>query len=158
MEDLKTFIGVKMIQAKPMNYHQFLSEIKNVNEAVAKHEVYGEDKGGYLVVYPDGYKSWSPKDVFEKAYFQLDRDNVITKDDCKRFIVKGNFTKVSPKSALVTYTTKTGFELNEISACVDPARFSEEIAMDVTKESAVDKLWSYLGFVLQWARTGITGK
>ena len=87
MEDLKTFIGVKMIQAKPMNYHQFLSEIKNVNEAVAKHEVYGEDKDGYLVVYPDGYKSWSPKDVFEKAYFQLDRDNVITKDDCKRFIV-----------------------------------------------------------------------
>lgn len=156
MEDLKTFIGVKMIQAKPMNYHQFLSEIKNVNEAVAKHEVYGEDKDGYLVVYPDGYKSWSPKDVFEKAYFQLDRDNVITKDDCERFIVKDNFTKVSPKSALVTYTTKTGFELNEISACVDPARFSEEIAMDVTKESAVDKLWSYLGFVLQWARSGIT--
>lgn len=156
MEDLKTFIGVKMVQAKPMSHYQFLSEIKKVNNTAAMNELYGPNQEGYLVVYPDGYKSWSPKDVFEKAYFQLDRDNVITKDDCERFIVKDNFTTISPKSALVTYTTKTGFELNEISACVDPARFSEEDCNGVTKESAVDKLWSYLGFVLQWARSGIT--
>ena len=23
---------------------------------------------GYLVIYPDGYKSWSPKHVFEESY------------------------------------------------------------------------------------------
>jgi hypothetical protein len=27
-----------------------------------------EDEPGYLVIYPDGYKSWSPKKVFEEAY------------------------------------------------------------------------------------------
>lgn len=27
---------------------------------------------GYKVVYPDGYESWSPQDVFEKAYRQTD--------------------------------------------------------------------------------------
>ena len=155
MEDLKTFIGVKMIQAKPMNYHQFLSEVKNVNEAVAKHEVYGEDKEGYLVVYPDGYKSWSPKDVFEAAYFGLEADNVISKNDVENFIDDGKFTQLSDKSAVVTYTGKTGFEYNEISACVDPARFREEIAMTVTKNSVMDRVWEHLGFVLQWAKNGL---
>lgn len=28
----------------------------------------GEYIQGYLVVYPDGYKSWSPKRVFEESY------------------------------------------------------------------------------------------
>lgn len=28
----------------------------------------GEYIQGYLVVYPDGYKSWSPKHVFEESY------------------------------------------------------------------------------------------
>lgn len=155
MEDLKTFIGVKMIQAKPMIYHQFLSEIKNVNEAVAKHEVNGEDKEGYLVVYPDGYKSWSPKDVFEAAYFGLEADNVISKNDVENFIDDGKFTQLSDKSAVVTYIGKTGFEYNEISACVDPARFREEIAMTVTKNSVMDRVWEHLGFVLQWAKNGL---
>ena len=27
---------------------------------------------GYIVKYPDGYESWSPKDVFEKAYRRID--------------------------------------------------------------------------------------
>ncbi len=31
----------------------------------------GEDKPGYTVVYPDGYTSWSPADVFEKAYIEI---------------------------------------------------------------------------------------
>ena len=38
-----------------------------------KHvEAYPEEKDGkqgYVVIYPDGDKSWSPKDVFESAYF-----------------------------------------------------------------------------------------
>jgi hypothetical protein len=30
-----------------------------------------ETRPGYLVVYPDGYRSWSPKEVFETAYRKL---------------------------------------------------------------------------------------
>lgn len=44
---MKTYIGTKIIEAAP--------EPKD-----------GQD--GYKVVYPDGYESWSPKDVFEAAY------------------------------------------------------------------------------------------
>ena len=155
MEDLKTFIGVKMVQAKPMSHYQFLSEIKKVNNTAAMNELYGPNQEGYLVVYPDGYKSWSPKDTFESAYYGLSCDNVITGNDVANFIDEGKFLQLSDKSAVVTYTGKSGFEYNEISACVDPARFKEEIAMTVTKNSAMDKVWEHLGFVLQWAKNGL---
>lgn len=44
---MKTFIGTKIIQAEPATK---------------------DGKDGYRVIYPDGYESWSPKDVFEEAY------------------------------------------------------------------------------------------
>ena len=52
---MKQYIGTKIIQAEPA--------VKN-----------GRD--GYKVVYPpDGYESWSPKDVFEAAYHETDGMN-----------------------------------------------------------------------------------
>lgn len=54
---LKKYVGVKEIQA------------------VVSHK---DSKEGYKVIYPqpDGttYESWSPKDVFEKAYAEIDLD------------------------------------------------------------------------------------
>ena len=58
---MKTYIGTKVIKAEPCK----------VWKEVGKHAI-GED--GYRVVYPDGYISWSPKDVFEKAYHELTHD------------------------------------------------------------------------------------
>lgn len=52
---MKTYIGTKIVQAEPCE---------------AKKD-YGSHKAGdpgYKVVYPDGYESWSPKEVFEEAY------------------------------------------------------------------------------------------
>ncbi|TLD84249.1 hypothetical protein [Helicobacter trogontum] len=48
---MKTYIGIKAIQAEPME--------KNGKE-------------GYKVIYKDGYESWSPKEVFEEAYYECD--------------------------------------------------------------------------------------
>ena len=47
---MKSYIGTKVILAEP--------EEKDGQE-------------GYKVVYPDGYASWSPKDVFETAYREI---------------------------------------------------------------------------------------
>lgn len=44
---MKKYIGTKVISAEP--------EVKDGND-------------GYAVVYADGYRSWSPKAVFEEAY------------------------------------------------------------------------------------------
>ena len=49
---MKKYIGTKIVEAEP----QIL-----IDGGI------GETRGGYKVVYPDGYESWSPKDVFEEA-------------------------------------------------------------------------------------------
>ena len=59
---MKKYIGTKTIMAKPMAKSE-AEKVLNRSLADAKG---GED--GYLVEYPDGYKSWSPKETFEEAY------------------------------------------------------------------------------------------
>jgi hypothetical protein len=53
MNSMKTYFGTKIVDAFPEDNTQ------------------GES--GYAVIYEDNYRSWSPKDVFEKAYQPLDK-------------------------------------------------------------------------------------
>lgn len=48
---MKQYIGTKILEAEPMEK---------------------DGAPGYRVVYPDGYESWSPSNVFEEAYRQAD--------------------------------------------------------------------------------------
>ena len=59
---MKKFIGTKVIMAEPMT----MTEAQKVLGREIKPATAEED--GYLVEYKDGYKSWSPKSVFEEAY------------------------------------------------------------------------------------------
>ena len=63
---MKAYIGCKVIKATPMKHHDFLEQIK-MDEGPFPLE----DKEGYCVEYPDGYMSWSPKEVFEGAYREI---------------------------------------------------------------------------------------
>lgn len=62
---MKKFIGTKVIMAEPMT----MTEAQIVLGREIKPATVEED--GYLVDYKDGYKSWSPKSVFEEAYREL---------------------------------------------------------------------------------------
>lgn len=62
---MEKYIGVKLISAEPC----YGLNNKCVDP---QNEHCGEEKEGYKVVYGDGYTSWSPKDVFEKAYRKID--------------------------------------------------------------------------------------
>jgi hypothetical protein len=55
---MKKYIGLKIIQAEPQ-------------KAPEQRGEYPKGSEGYKVMYPDGYVSWSPKEVFEKAYTEL---------------------------------------------------------------------------------------
>lgn len=66
-EKMPMYIGTKLVQAKPMSLGEYNKR--------RSWPITGEDlcKDGYLVRYqPDGYESWSPKEVFEQAYRQVD--------------------------------------------------------------------------------------
>ena len=60
---MKQYIGTKIIKAEPA-YRVDGKVFVKAN--IVPSGVHIED--GYKVVYPDGYESWSPKDVFEAAY------------------------------------------------------------------------------------------
>ena len=59
------YIGVKIVDAEPMNKYEFQMNIKGV-------DCKEDNQEGYKVIYEDGYVSWSPKGVFEKAYTPLE--------------------------------------------------------------------------------------
>lgn len=59
---MKKYISIKEVQAEPMN------ELQAVELGYARpNEDNHEWREGYHVVYPDGYHSWCPKNIFEKS-------------------------------------------------------------------------------------------
>ena len=62
---MKKYIGTKVIKAEPMT----MTEAQKVLGREIKPATIEED--GYLVEYKDGYKSWSPKSVFDEAYREV---------------------------------------------------------------------------------------
>lgn len=64
---MKKYIGTKTVNAKPMLLGEFIKQTGR-NPYVNDPKVHDNSEEGYIVEYGDSYKSWSPKDVFEKAY------------------------------------------------------------------------------------------
>lgn len=65
-KEMKQYTGTKTVKAMPMTMGEAY-ERKLLKNGVRPSEC-ETDKAGYLVEYEDGYQSWSPADVFEKAY------------------------------------------------------------------------------------------
>ena len=76
---MNKYLGVKIVKAEPW----LGIDNKCVNEVNGKQTIVltGLEKEGYKVVYEDGYTSWSPKDVFKKAYREIK-----TMDDLPKLI------------------------------------------------------------------------
>jgi hypothetical protein len=63
---MQKYIGVKLIEAKPMTSTEASMYLgRYIPDSVRGRE-------GYLVVYEDGYRSWSPKLTFERDYRPID--------------------------------------------------------------------------------------
>lgn len=63
--NMEKYIGTKVVKAESMT----MTEAQKVLGRELKPATLEED--GYLVEYKDGYKSWSPKSVFEEAYREI---------------------------------------------------------------------------------------
>lgn len=144
-------IGIKMVDLQPMTANEAVEKGYKTNSYV------GEEKG-YEVTYPDGYKSWSPKAVADKAYFRLadEHGEIIKQEDIERFVAKESVTTAGSKNTVVTLTTITGFEANGISSCVKPENYDVNIGKKFARPHAIEQIWAGLGFVLQWAKYGLT--
>lgn len=138
----QNYIGSKQIVAWP--------EIRTVEnkDGVTR-------QAGYAVKYPDGYISWSPKEIFEAAYLAQGHDasriNAQMVDD---FIAGHESTRLG-NHTVVLVKLRNGFTLIEESACVDPANYDHAIGEKYALEKAKSKVWHLLGFLLATARNGI---
>lgn len=137
---MKKYIGCKMVSAEPA--------VKGGKE-------------GYKVVYPDGYESWSPKDVFEKAYLQMD-DNKdlpsgisIGQKMVDEFISYCETHTLGDRTTVVRCVLRNGFVIVSSSSCVDPTNYSQEYGEEICMNEIKDKIWELLGFMLQTAVSGV---
>lgn len=102
---MKKYIGCKMIKAEPCKAWKNTDNNKIGDE-------------GYKLRYPDGYESWSPKEVFEKAYMQVGDNVTITQDNVDNFIKSVDVITMGDKTTVVRVTLVNGFEIVESSSCV----------------------------------------
>lgn len=144
-------IGVKMVDIMPMSVSMALEHGYRVGNA-------NPNDMGYEVTYPDGYKSWCPKDVADASYFCLSPENdgnKILEQDVKNFIAARDAAKIGQKTTIVSLRTITGYETHGLSSCVDPNNYNQELGEKFANEKALDEIWQGLGFVLQWAKDGL---
>lgn len=143
---MKNYIGCKLIKAEPCKAW------KNT-----ENNKIGED--GYKVIYPDGYVSWSPKEVFEKAYMEIGDNNSITQENVDKFIAKTEVVPINNnKTTVVLATLANGFIIVEGSSCVDEDNYDEKIGVECCVERIKNKVWEFLGFLLQTATNGVKPK
>lgn len=147
-------IGIKMVELQPMTAR----EANDKGHRIGNHSF---EEEGYEVTYPDGYKSWTPKDVADAAYYPLSENNdgtKILKEDVENFITDVEVMTVGEKTTVVNAHTRSGFDTVRHSSCVDPKNYSEELRKQYAMEEVVNSLWSHLGFVLQWAKYGLNAE
>lgn len=147
-------IGIKMVELQLMRAALAVDYGYKIGNA-------HPDDMGYEVTYPDGYKSWSPKDVADAAYYPLSENNdgtKILKEDVENFITDVDVTTIGEKITIVNAHTRSGFDTVRHSSCVDPKNYSEELGKQYAMEEVINSLWSHLGFVLQWAKYGLNAE
>lgn len=154
---MKTYIGTKIIEADPAI--RMGGKVYDANETIPRSMKLVEE--GYKVRYQDGYESWSPKDVFERAYLELTvnpelrtKKPSISQKMVDDFIVAKEVSTLGDKVTVVRATLRNGFELVESSACVSPENYDEKLGAKICMEKIKDKVWFLLGFLLQ---TGVNG-
>ena len=154
---MEKYIGTKMIEAEPMSrgeYNAFRGWTVPADEDPADE--------GYLVKYPDGYVSWSPKGVFEAAYLPLEVNPNLKTDKpsisqgmVDDFIREVHVSTLGEKCTVVRAVLRNGFEIVESSACVSVENYDEKLGAEICLKKIEDKVWFLLGFLLQTAVHGI---
>lgn len=162
MNDLKTYIGTKIVEAEPATRGEAWARKNKLDEAETARIIEQMPGDGYRVRYPDGYESWSPREVFERAYLKLtvnpelkaDKPS-ISQDMVDAFISSYEVYTMGNKSTVVRAILRNGFEIVESSACVSEENYDEEMGAQICLSKIKDKVWLLLGFLLQTAIHGV---
>lgn len=161
------YIGFKLIEAEPAykittDYGMGGSETKIVTELpLSTTQDPKTAEFGYKVIYPDGYTSWSPKEIFEAAYLKVNSNEKLSsgisidQSMVDAFIKEVHVQTIGTKTTLVRVELVNGYEIVESSSCVDETNYDESMGKEICLEKIKNKVWELLGFLLQTAYKGI---
>ena len=154
---MRKYIGTKMIEAEEA--HRVDGVMQPVDWPIPAGSVV---EYGYRVRYADGYESFSPAHVFEKAYLPLKTNDELRTDApsisqqmVDDFIGSIDVFTVGDKTTVVRAVLVNGFEIVESSSCVSAENYDEKMGTEICLEKIKDKIWNLLGFLLQTAVHGV---
>lgn len=158
---MKQYIGTKLIEAEPA----YRVDGKVVALAENKVPCGYKVERGYKVRYADGYESFSPNEVFERAYLPLEVNGMlktaapsISAEMVERFIDHHKTVTMGGKTTVVRAVLKNGFEIVESSSCVSAENYDEKLGEEICMKRIRNKVWELLGFLLQTAVGGVNGE
>lgn len=158
---MKQYIGTKLIEAEKA----YRVDGKVVTLAENKVPCGYKVERGYKVRYADGYESFSPAEVFERAYLPLEVNGElkteapsISAEMVERFIDHHKTVTMGGKTTVVRAVLKNGFEIVESSSCVSAENYDEKLGEEICMERIRNKIWELLGFLLQTAVGGVSGE
>lgn len=158
---MKQYIGTKLIEAEPA----YRVDGKVVTLAENRVPCGYKVERGYKVRYADGYESFSPAEVFERAYLPLEVNGKlkteapsISAEMVERFIDHHETVTMGGKTTVVRAVLKNGFEIVESSSCVSAENYDEKLGEEICMERIRNKIWELLGFLLQTAVGGVNGE
>lgn len=158
---MKQYIGTKIVEAGPA----YRVDGKVVTLAENKVPCGYKVERGYKVRYADGYESFSPAVVFERAYLPLEVNGKlkteapsISAEMVDRFIDHHETVTMGGKTTVVRAVLKNGFEIVESASCVSAENYDEELGEEICMERIRNKIWELLGFLLQTAVGGVNGE
>ena len=141
---MKKYVGTKKLKAIPMNkeeYCQYRQLEVPLNENLKEE--------GYLVEYLDGgkpnderhlgYISWSPKDVFEKAYKLIEKNNGVLTEGEKRVRKSFNPSALKRVENFKSITASAIDEIAEVERRVKSASKDNPELGDFLRECATAK-------------------
>lgn len=158
---MKQYIGTKLIEAEPAL--RYADGMITTADAPVRLDEPVED--GYKVRYADGYESFSPQAVFERAYLPLEVNGKlkteapsISAEMVDRFIDHHETVTMGGKTTVVRAVLKNGFEIVESASCVSAENYDEELGEEICMERIRNKVWELMGFLLQTAAGGVNGE
>ena len=156
---MKRYIGTKLIEAEKIV--RVDGKMQPLDWPIPSENARVEH--GYKVRYADGYESFSPKDVFEKAYMPLEHNKKLKTDApsisqkmVEDFIAEVHVDTLGEKTTVVRAVLANGFEIVESSSCVSKENYDQNLGKDICMEKIVGKVWYLLGFLLQTAVNGVS--
>lgn len=157
---MKQYIGTKLIEAEKAYRVDGKIVTLSENKAPSGYKV----ERGYKVRYADGYESFSPAEVFERAYLPLEVNGELKTDApsismemVDAFIASHDTITMGGKTTVVRAVLKNGFEIVESSSCVSVENYDEKLGEEICMERIMNKVWELLGFLLQTAVEGVSG-